>query len=554
MKSANCQRPAPPPGGSRAGRAKRLRDIGTWVIAALFVAQFLVAFRPDALAWDGVFYYANTRSIALDGDLWLANDIALSYETTPSKDFAAQRFDLEKTATGRVASPFAIGTSLLWLPWYLATRAAVSMAGFIGLGLPLVSGYEWPFTWVIASVTSVFGLCAVLVSYRFAKRLVSRWAALAASATAMFATPLLFYQFREPFYGHTASAMVTALFVSLWWRHAEDGESEDTSAFLLGALGGLGALVRTQNLAYLVLPLATEASLCWRALRERDRKSAWRPVRRAAVTTAGGLVVLTIQLAVWRAIYGEWATIPQGPTFIDWAAPWLKPVLLSSLNGLLPWMPLVIPALAGLVIIARRNPRLGLPLLASLALQAYINGCVSQWFGGGGYGPRRFSSTLIILPVGFAALLDWRRDRWYRAGGVVLGLLLIVHQWLIVSYGFDAQIGGVIISDSAPFAWRVDGVGVFLVRLARLVPPALRDPVRTLVLGGAPLASARGRPAVLGVQLLLLGAVVGVAYVIQLAICRGASTERLARLPRWLGPTVVTTIVLLTNVWLLTRA
>ena len=86
-------------------------SLAPWILLALFILQFAVSFQPDVLAWDGLFYYAYTRSAALDGDLRLGNDFVLSYEVAPS--FSSKRFEQFLTPTGRMASPFAITVALM---------------------------------------------------------------------------------------------------------------------------------------------------------------------------------------------------------------------------------------------------------------------------------------------------------------------------------------------------------------------------------------------------------------------------------------------------------
>ena len=115
--------------------------------------------------------------------------------------------------------------------------------------------------------------------------------------------------------------------------------------------------------------------------------------------------MLTIQLSVWRVLYGHPLLVPQGGAFVDWRAPWMGHVVFSPFHGLLPWLPLSVPAIAGLIQLARRDPARSVPLLVAFVVQIYVNSSVRDWFGAGGYGARRFSNTLIILLVGYAYLL-----------------------------------------------------------------------------------------------------------------------------------------------------
>jgi hypothetical protein len=487
----------------------------SWILLVLFIAQFLLLFRPGIMAWDGVFYYAYTRSSVCDGDLRLVNDLLLFYEARDDSYFEGEHFEEILTPTGRVDSPFTVGTSLLWLPWFLLLYGLMRLIGWAGLGSTTLTCYEWPFVWGMATVTCAYGWLSVLVGFRLARRFVNEWTALIASAVVMFTTPLLYYQFREPFYAHAASAMTIALFVAAWWRLSEREDESLSAACLLGALGGLAALVRSPNIAYFVLPVSTALLSARVALRNRDWRAVGHVFLRVLMMGLGGMLVLTLQFSVWYLFYGQPLIVPQGTMFMDWSAPWAKYVLFSSFHGLLPWLPLTVPAVVGLALSIRSLPRLSIPLLIAFLLQVYVNSCARDWFGGGGYGARRFSSALVILLVGYACLINWRKELWYRSLIVALGGLLILHQWLVLSYGLADSIGGYVVSMKPTYEWHADGIGHFVHQLVSYVPLAVQSPVRTLVLSDSPLEIVQSSFTSFGGQILLLAEVLVALYCLQ---------------------------------------
>jgi hypothetical protein len=493
---------------TRCGALGKLNS--TWVLLALLLVQFACLFRPDAMAWDGAFYYAYTRSVVCDGDLVLRNDLLLLYAARDDPYFEGEHFEDVFTPTGRVSSPFAIGASLLWLPWFALIYALARLAGWVGLGPTTLTCYEWPFVWGMATVTCVYGWIGVVVGFRLAKKFVNEWAALIASAVAMFATPLLYYQFREPFYAHAASAMVTALFVFAWWHFAERRDDRLDVAFLLGMLGGLAALVRPQNVTYLILPVLTVLLSARTVLPGRRWSAIRRTFAQVVLIGSGGLLVLTLQFSFWHVFYGQPLTVPQGSAFMDWSAPWAKHVLFSSFHGLLPWLPLTLPAVVGLLLSARRLPRLSIPLLIAFLLQVYVNSCVRDWFGGGGYGARRFSSALVVFLVGYACLIGWRKKFWFRLLVILLSGFLVLHQWLILSYGLADSIGGYVVGMSPTYEWYADGIAQFVWQLGGYVPMMIRNPFQRLVFSDSPLGVVWTSPFAFACQVLLLAGVLGI--------------------------------------------
>lgn len=452
------------------------------VLLALFLVQWLFLFTLKEPTWDAVSYYAYARSAVFDGDLDFGNDYRLSYDTAGAH-FAARAYDQALTSEGRVANLFAAGAGLLWLPWLAVLR----LGALAALAPGELTGYESLFVGNVGLLSALLGLAAYWLALRLAEEAAAKGVALAATVTLMFATPLLYYQFREPLYSHTAAAFTVAAAVLFWWRRTARDDQSVWAALLLGGLLGLAGLVRWQNLIYLALPAVSGTLAVWRAA----RGAKWAQLRRTAVDLAlvgaGALAVFSLQLAVWRLLYGSFVTIPQGEGFIDWRGSYLFPLLFSSFRGLLPWMPVFFLAAAGLLALSRRLPALGLPLLIMLLLALYVNGSTRDWFAGGGYGPRRLTSELVLLVTGYAAFLQLFPARARGVVTAVLGLLLAVQQWLLLRYGLEQSLGGRVLSMMPTFTWEEMPLSDFAAQLLAFLPRLATDPLDFLLLPGAPL-------------------------------------------------------------------
>ncbi len=457
------------------------------ILLAVFGLQWLLLFTLQEPTWDAVSYYAYARSLAFDQDLDFANDYRLSYPTA-GEHFASRSYDEQLTPHGRVANLFAVGASVLWLPWLAVLRAAAA-AGLTGVGdAAALTGYERIFVGNIAALSALLGLGAYWLSMRLAQEAAGRVLALASVVTLMFATPLLYYQYREPLYSHTAAAFTVALAVFLWWRWQE-AQDRRGAALILGAALGLAGLVRWQNLIYLALPLVSSALLVGGAAAGERGAAAKKTAVDLLLVGVGALAVFSLQMAVWRVLYGSFLTIPQGESFLDWRARYLLPLLFSSFRGLLPWMPVFFLAAAGLLALSKRSPALGLPLLVMLLLALYVNGSTRDWFAGGGYGPRRLTSELVLLVVGYAAFLQLLPERGRKVITAVLGTLLALQQWLLLRYGLAPGFGGRVMSMMPTFAWEDVPLSSFAGDLLGYLPAALAQPLDFLVLSGSPLDS-----------------------------------------------------------------
>ena len=465
----------------------RLRSIKPLLILlAVFLLQWLLLFSLREPTWDAVSYYVYARSVVFDGDLDFANDYVLSYPTA-GEHFASKELHQIRTATGRVQNVFAVGASLLWIPWLALLRFAAVSNWVPGVNGQAMTGYETFFVGNISMLSALFGFLAYVVSYRLAEKVTGKWIALAATITLMFATPLLYYQYREPMYSHTASALVVALSVLIWWRQMQAERFGFWQGLGLGALIGLAGLVRWQNLVYLALP-AVSMIIWWIRLPHEQRRGTWLGVVVYLLLVGiGALAVFAVQMFVWRILYGSFITIPQGPGFMDWRAPFINPLLFSTFRGLLPWMPVFFLSLIGLLALGRHSPQFAWPLVIMLLLVVYINGSTRDWFAGAGYGPRRLTSELALLVIGYAGFLQLlpRRIRGWLAA--LLGILFGLHQWLLLRYGLVESLGGRVLSMKPTFEWQDEALATFAADLMRLSIEAVQEPLQSHVFPGSPL-------------------------------------------------------------------
>lgn len=523
-----------------AARPLRRLPRAVWVLAAVFLLQWVLVAAPAVPRWDGAFYYAYARSPVFDGDLYFANDIEAAFPTS-GDHFPEKGYEADFTATGYVANVFAPGAALLWLPWVAAVQTGARL-----LGVGDLTGYEWFFVQVAGSVTALGGLAAFGLAWWWVSGVFGRKTALLATVTLMFATPLLYYQFREPFYSHAASALSTTLALVYWW-HSRDRAHRPAPALALGMLIGLAALVRWQHVLYFAVPLVDTA---WQWLRhDRTPGGARVHVRRLLLTGAGLLLVLTVQFAVWWRLYGTWLTVPQGSEFMRWDLSFVGPLFFSPFRGLVPWMPVVIPALLGLALLVRRRPELALPLLAVFVLESYINGSTPDWFAGGGYGPRRYSSELALFVFGYAALLDGVRARLRPAAAALLGGALAWQQWALLRYALDQRLGGRVMSMFPTFDWQESSWGEFADALLALLPNALRAPRAFWVFPDSPLGHLLATGTLPGVQVAGLALALGVAAA--LAAAAWATARRLTPARRL---ALAVALIVAVDVWIVLAA
>ena len=124
-----------------------------------------------------------------------------------------------------------------------------------------------------------------------------------------------------------------------------------------------------------------------------------------------------------------------------WRSPAFLAVLFSSNHGLLAWTPILIFAVAGLVLFRWREPRAGAPLLAAfLAFYLFI-ACYPDWAGISSFGNRFFVSLTALFILGLAVFLDraaqlFRSQRAaFAAASALLALFVLWNVGLMFQWG-----------------------------------------------------------------------------------------------------------------------
>ena len=353
------------------------------VLTGIFLIAAAVLFKPWVHGADGMAYYSWLRSAVIDGDLNTANE----YEHFGYGWIAST------TATGYKDNPWAIGSAVLWAPFFLIAHLIVRG-----------DGYGPAYFTATSLASTIYAFIGLLLLYRLARELFGSGAALLATFVIWFASPLVFYMYLHPSMAHANDAFVNALFVYTWYRTRSNRKA--WGWLLLGATIGLAALVRTQN-GLLVLIPAMELLLTLRG----DLRSRFAPTASNGVAFGIGLLAAFFpQMYVWHKVYDCWLVFnpyhsstgntfnPTSPNFIN--------VLFSPHHGLFTWTPALLLAVIGLIPLARRDSRLAMLLAVGFIAQVYIVGGWSAWAGGAAFGQRFLVNNTPAYLLGMAALVD----------------------------------------------------------------------------------------------------------------------------------------------------
>ena len=386
-------------------------------LTLLFVLS--LAFVNPYLRGDGNGYYAWLRSPLIDGDTHFGNEYqhadAAFREAFVQPDGSPT--PVMRTPTGKVENQWSIGPALAWLPAF-AVAHAVALAGGGS-----ADGYGPLYLWLAAASTAVYGFLAIVIGADLARRFgQARWATLAATGVWL-ATSLPVYMYVLPFHVHAIAAFSTGLF--FWWGFTRVESWQPRAWLVWGAIAGLMLVVYYVHAVFLVF-------VAWRLAQPgplRDRL-------RALAACAAGMLPFAVLFALSRyAVYGSLFTTGYRDGFF-WFSPRLLATAFSAEHGLFTWTPLVAIALAGLIALARRDPRARIILIA-WAVLFYVIASYQNWHGQSSFGNRFFVSLSALLVPGVAAALAWLHGRARVLPALTIAILVIWNAGFVFQWGLN---------------------------------------------------------------------------------------------------------------------
>lgn len=402
-------------------------DRGPVILLIIFLTAFPFLFKPWIHGFDTVAYYSWLRTIVIDGNLDVGDEF--NYY-----GYGAER---GATITGYTYNEWAVGSAVLWAPFFLIAHGFSLLA--CTWGLPVVAnGYETQYIWMVSIGSALYAFIGILMTYYLCRALFSPSVSTLAVSAVWLASPLVFYMYSHPLMSHANDTFAYALYLYTW--HETRQRPTQYRAALRGATAGLCALVRQINAVLVFFALAefiVDGLRLWRSTRRAAEL--WQTVFNVAAFSLAWWIVYTPQVIVWRVVLGHWIELNPyaagaGAGF-DWLHPHFLGTLFSTDRGLFTWSPLLLLATVGWASLWRQERRLGILVVTNFALQLSVIAAWSSWSAAASFGQRFFTNVTPAFALGLAALLTAIRNR-VRFRWLAVGCALFV-SWnglLIVRY------------------------------------------------------------------------------------------------------------------------
>jgi 4-amino-4-deoxy-L-arabinose transferase-like glycosyltransferase len=400
----------------RAGSIIEKRWVPRLVILASFISMLVYYGPTDNWSWDPSFYYAQLRSPIIEHDLDFRPETKTSGIEVPY------------TATGLQGSPWPIGPSILWSPFFLVAHAAVLL-----IDPAKTTGFSSPYIALVSFSSALYGLAGLWVLYRTCRLFTGKYISLITLFLCLGATPLFYYIFHQTFMAHAAGFLVAGVMFLYYILLSEGKVERKWGGLALGVLLGLNFLMRWAGALFVVFPIMYFTSRYIREIRAKNTHGQKALVLQGLVAAASFLLTISPQLALWQRLYGSFLVMPQGPeAFVESALPVnFLSIFFHTNRGLLFWSPFVLLGMLGVWRIPNREVRISTAVC--LLLQLVVIGYRVDWFSGGGFGARYFVELLPLLAVGFICLVNgWAQQQTGQVALAILALVLVLHQSVLM--------------------------------------------------------------------------------------------------------------------------
>lgn len=303
--------------------------------------------------------------------------------------------------TNKIATRFTYGIALMEAPFFALAQLSRKIQG-----LPT----DMPYANDISVAFLFAGCFYTCLGLYFMDKILSRYfknrkTVILTLISLYLGTNLLFYAIREPTMSHAYSfCLVAALLYYLPLFYTTPSVSR---ALGIGFLLGLITLIRPTNILLIPFSLLFDAFTI-QALKARFN---WflKNIKTVILIPLVMLLIAIPQMVYWHYLSGKWILniyeVVHNQTF-NWSTPQFYKILFHPCNGFLLYTPIMIFAIVGLVILAKKNMLNGRLISLSLLIIYYMFASWCMWWFGHAYGYRSFIDYYPLFGLGLAFYID----------------------------------------------------------------------------------------------------------------------------------------------------
>jgi len=300
------------------------------------------------------------------------------------------------SVSNKIVTKYYSGTALLQAPFFIAAHLLAKPFGFEATGFSKIYSYALYVCGVFYFFTGI------LLLFSFLKNHFSFIVSLLATISFFVCTNLYYYTIDAPGMSHIYSFFVFSCIVYISPKLIQKEKIAYFILFFL--LISLAVLIRPTNIIVALFPFfyaVKSKSDFFNRLNYFSGKIKW-----VAFALFLSILLWLPQLFYWKSISGNFLSYSYKNEGFDFLTnPRLLEVWFSTNNGLFVYSPLVILALAGIVVMLKKGEKLGFYLGILFLFISYLFASWWNWWFGCALGARSFVEYYALFVFPFAYLL-----------------------------------------------------------------------------------------------------------------------------------------------------
>jgi hypothetical protein len=351
----------------------------------------------DIMGWDTTGYYMYLPGAIIYNDLGKAdffNKMTFEYNLNNRM----HDYGLYKQPTGYKLNKYAIGTSVMELPFFLIAHWYCLI-----FKTSPPDGYSQPYTVSVIFAGVVWALVGFFFLRKFLLKYYSDKIVTLLIVLLAFGTNLYFYTVFVPGMSHQFSFALFAmlLYATDKWYETFKG----SYAAMLGITLGLIVICRPTNVVVAMLPLL------WLYASGKPFKAQLSTFTqhygKVLLALICFILVILIQCGYWKYVTGHWIHFSYEEEGFNFSHPHLWDGLFSYKKGWFVYTPLAFFAVLGLIPLYLKNKRLSLLFAAYIFINLWIVFSWHEWWYGGSFGMRALIETLPVCAIPLGAFIQW---------------------------------------------------------------------------------------------------------------------------------------------------
>ncbi len=295
-----------------------------------------------------------------------------------------------------ITTGYFYGVALLVSPFFFTAHAISLLSGTDEIG-----GFSLIYTKVFEVASVFYLILGLFFLKRFLKNYFRESLQYIVLLATFLGTNLFYYSIEIILMSHVYSFFTISVFLYAMKEFLND-KSRYRYFLLMAIAYGIMFIIRPTNcLIGLLFPL-------WDAVNRKEVISRIKLIlhpKYIFLLIAIMTMMFIPQMIYWKIMRGTFVYLKYGEGFSFWDHPKFLQVWFSTLNGLVPWSPLTLLFIIGIVFMVIKKYKNGILILVFFLLISYMAAAYKFWYYGCGYGHRAFVEFLPVfcIPFGFLA-------------------------------------------------------------------------------------------------------------------------------------------------------